>query len=124
MLRNHFRPAIRSKRRGRLTTIVILQHDNARPHTARATVATITDLHSDTLPHPPYSPDLARSDYHMFGPLKESRGGKKFRFDVEVHQAVQEWLHTRPQEFFSRGIRALPVHWRKCAERQGDYVEK
>jgi transposase len=124
MLRNHLRPAIRSKGRGRLTTVVILQHDNARPHTARATVATITDLHFDTLPHPPYSPDLAPSDHHMFGPLKEAMGGKKFRSDEELHQAVHEWLRTRPQEFFSKGIRALPVRWRKCVERQGDCVEK
>jgi hypothetical protein len=36
----------------------------------------------------------------MFGPLKEAMGGKKFRSDEEVHQAVQEWLRTRPQEFF------------------------
>jgi hypothetical protein len=56
----------------------------------------------------------------MFGPLKEAMGGKKFRSDEEVH----EWLHTRPQEFFSRGIRVFPVRWRKCVERQGDYVEK
>jgi histone-lysine N-methyltransferase SETMAR len=94
MLKNHLRPAFGSKRCGRLTTVVILQHDNARPHTARATVATITDLHFDTLPHPPYSPDLTPSDYHMFGPLKEAMGGKKFRSDEEVHQAVQEWLRT------------------------------
>jgi hypothetical protein len=122
MLRNHLRPAIRSKRRGRLTTVVILQHDNARLNTARAAVATITDLHFDTLPHPPYSPDLAPSDYHMFGPLKEAIGGKKFRSDEEVHQSVHEWLRTRPQEFFSRGIRAFPVRWRRFVERQGDYV--
>jgi hypothetical protein len=103
-----------------MTTAVILKHDNARPHTARATVATVTDLHFDTLPHPPYPSDLATSDYHMFGPLKEAMGGKKFHSDEEVHQAVHEGLRTRPQEFFSRGIRALPVHWRKCVEHQGD----
>jgi hypothetical protein len=51
-------------------------------------------------------------------------GGKKFRSDEEVHQAVHEWLRTWPQEFFSRGIRALPVRWRKFVERQGDYVKK
>jgi hypothetical protein len=101
-----------------------LQYDNARPHTARATAATITDLHSDTLPHLPYSPDLAPSDYHIFGPLKVAMGGKIFRSDEEVHQAVREWLRTRPQEFFYRGIRAFPVRWRKFVERQGDYVEK
>jgi hypothetical protein len=60
----------------------------------------------------------------MFGPLKEAMGGKKFRSDEEVHQAVQDCLRTRPLEFFSRGIRALPVRWSKCVERQGDYVEK
>jgi hypothetical protein len=60
----------------------------------------------------------------MFGPLKEAMGAKKCRSDEEVHQAVHEWLRTRPQEFFSRGIRALPVRWRKFVERQGDYVEK
>jgi hypothetical protein len=48
----------------------------------------------------------------MFGPLKAVMGGKKFRSDEEVHQAVHEWLRTRPQEFFSRGIRSLPVRWR------------
>ena len=68
MLKNHLRPAIRSKRRGLLTTGVILQHDNAWSHTAHATVAIINDLHFEMLPHPPYSPDLIPSYYHMFGP--------------------------------------------------------
>jgi hypothetical protein len=41
LLKNHLRPAIKSKRRGPLSTGVLLQHDNARFHTAHATVATI-----------------------------------------------------------------------------------
>ncbi|XP_023726045.1 histone-lysine N-methyltransferase SETMAR-like, partial [Cryptotermes secundus] len=76
-LKNHLRPAVRPKRRG------LLQHDNAQPHTIFATVATIQDLHYKCLPHPPYSADLAPSDYHMFGPLKEVMGGKKFHSDEE-----------------------------------------
>ena len=36
MLKDNLRPSIRSKRRGLLTTGVILQHDNARPHTTSA----------------------------------------------------------------------------------------
>ena len=58
-LKNHQRPAVKSKRRGRLSTGVLLQHDNARPNTSRAPVATIQDLPFECLPHPPYSPDLA-----------------------------------------------------------------
>jgi len=59
-----------SKRCGRLSTGVLLQHDNSRPHTARSTIATIQDLSFECLPHPPYSPDLASSDFHVSEPLK------------------------------------------------------
>jgi hypothetical protein len=51
-------------------------------------------------------------------------GGKKFHSDEEVQQAVHEWLHRQPQEFFSKGIHTLPKCWRACIERNGDYVEK
>ena len=92
--------------------------------TARTTVATITDLRFECLPQPPYSPDLASSDFHMFGPLKEAMGGKKFRSDEEVRHAVHEWLRGLPKVFFSKGIYAFCKGWRTCIERGGDYVEK
>jgi len=59
LLKNHLRPAKKSKLHGLLSTGVLLQHDNARPHTARSNVATIPDLSFECLPHPPYSSDLA-----------------------------------------------------------------
>jgi len=68
--------------------------------------------------------DLAPSDFHVFGPLKEVMGGKSFKFDEEVQQAVHEWLRSQPKEFFSRGISALLKHWNTCMERIGDYIEK
>ena len=58
LLKNHLRPAIKSKCRGLLSTGVLLQHDNARPHIARSTVATIQDLSFVCLPHPWYSPPV------------------------------------------------------------------
>jgi histone-lysine N-methyltransferase SETMAR len=84
---------------------VLLQHGNARLHTAHAKVATIQDLPFEYLPHPPYSPDLAPSDYHMFGPLKEELGGKKSCSDEEVQRAMCEWLCRQPKDFFPpRGV--------------------
>jgi hypothetical protein len=38
LLKNHLRPAVRSKWRGLLTRGVLLQDNNARPHTAHATI--------------------------------------------------------------------------------------
>ena len=100
LLKNHLHPAIKSKRHGRLSTGVLLQHHNAQPHTAHSTVATIQDPSFECLPHPPYLPDLATSDFHVFGPLKEAMVGKSFRSDEEVQQVVHEWLHSQPKEFF------------------------
>ena len=125
ILKNHLCPAIKSKRRGLLSTGVFLQHDTSRPHSARSAVATFEDL-SECLPHSPHSPDLVPSDFHVFGPLKEAMGGKCFRSDEEVQQAVHEWLRSQPKDFFfsSRGIHALPKRWNTCMVRNGDYVEK
>ncbi|GBO19414.1 hypothetical protein AVEN_202986-1 [Araneus ventricosus] len=36
------------------------------------------------LQHPPYNPDLAPSDFHLFGPLKQHLGGKHFEDDDDV----------------------------------------
>jgi len=41
-------------------------------------------MHWEVLPHPVHSPDLASSDFDLFGPLKEALGGKIFRTDDEV----------------------------------------
>src|ERR1043165_1232827 len=51
---------------------ILLQHDNARPHTALRTQQMIQKIGWTRLPHPPYSPDLAPSDYHLFGAMKKS----------------------------------------------------
>jgi hypothetical protein len=76
LLRNHLRPAIRSKYHGLLSTGVLLLHDNTRPHTAHVTAETISDIHFECLPYLPYSPDFTSCEYHIFGLLKEALGLK------------------------------------------------
>jgi transposase len=49
---------------------MLLLHDNARPQTARATIDALEMLKIEVLSHPPYSPDLAPSDFHFFPHLK------------------------------------------------------
>jgi hypothetical protein len=90
LLKNHLPLEIKSKQRGLLSTGVLLQHDNVRPHTARSTVSTIQDLSFECLPNLPYSPDLALNDFHVPGPLKEAMEGKYFRSDEEVQQEPHE----------------------------------
>ena len=115
---------IKNKRRGLPSRGVILLQDNARPHTAARTLAKIEDLGWKLLTHPPYSPDLAPSDFHLFGPLKESMKGIHFQTDEEVKAAVSNWLRTQSTEFYAKGIDNLISSWNKCVAKEGDYVEK
>jgi histone-lysine N-methyltransferase SETMAR len=116
LLKNHLCPAIKSKLCGHMSTGDLPQHDNAWPHTARSTVATIQDLSFECLPHPPYSPDLAPSDFHVSGPLKEAMGGKYFRSDEEAAGGARV-AALSAKIIFSRGIHALPKRWNTCMER-------
>jgi hypothetical protein len=87
-------------------------------------MATLLKLKWDVLPHPPYSPDLSPSDYHLFGPMKRVLGGKRFRTNDEVIAAVQSWIHKQPKTFFETVIKKLPERWHKCMTVNRDYVEK
>jgi hypothetical protein len=86
---------------------MLLLHDNAQPHTATTMVQAVQRLGFELLPHPPYSPDLALSDYHIFSPLKETLYGHSFGLHGDVQQAVQKWLCEQPKSFFFKGMKKL-----------------
>ena len=124
LLQNHLRPAIKSKRRGLLSTGVLLQHDNAPPHTARSTVATIQDLFFECLPHPPYS---QTSPPVTFMSLDRSKRRWEARLSGPTKRCSRRCMSgcaLSQKIFFPRGIHALPKRWNTCMVRNGDYVEK
>jgi histone-lysine N-methyltransferase SETMAR len=89
---------IQKQRPGQLARGVLLHHDNARPHRARATQKRIQELHRELLEHLPYSPDLASSDFYLFGPLKTTLVAN-FADDEEVEMEVQKWLRQQSKDF-------------------------
>ncbi|XP_026825471.1 histone-lysine N-methyltransferase SETMAR-like [Ooceraea biroi] len=56
---------------------ILFHQDNARPHVSALTLRKIGELNWELLEHPPYSPDLAPSDYHLFRSLQNFLNGKK-----------------------------------------------
>ena len=102
---------------------VLFHHDNAPSHTSGQTRETIDSLGWTTLPHPPYSPDLAPSDYHLFGPLKRHLKGTYHDDDDELKTSVKLWLKQQPQEFYRRGIHSLAGKWATAIQRRGEYIE-
>ena len=43
---------------------------------------------------------------------------------LRMKEAVGAWLAAQPKTFFSEGIKKFVQRWKKCIEKQGDYVEK
>ena len=115
---------VKNKRKDRQSFGVIFHQDNASPHTAARTVETINQFGWEQLPHPPCSPDLSPSDFHLFGPLKKFLRGTKFSSDDEVKSTVSKWLETQPKDFYAEGIQKLVSRWEKCVLKNGDYIKK
>ena len=95
---------------------VLLQHDNASPHTSLKTREVISTFEWTTISHPSYSPDLAPSNFHLFVPLKESLREQHFSSDGEVKTAVRKWLKTQPVEFYH--VHSLKVGKRRFEKRE------
>jgi histone-lysine N-methyltransferase SETMAR len=60
---------LKEKRRGKVTKGVLFLHDKAPAHRALATQKKLAFMDFQCLDHPPYSPELVLSDYHLFNLL-------------------------------------------------------
>lgn len=100
------------------------QHDNAPVHTSRIAQESIQEAGFQVLQHPPYSPDLAPSDYALFGELKKHLRGKMFDGADDLEGYVRDFFHDLPVTFYHDAFEALPVRWMKCVEADGNWFEK
>lgn len=116
--------AIKEKRRGKLTKGVILLDDNAPVHRAAVALDALHRLQWSRLNHPPYSPDLAPSDFRVFPDLKKTLKGKRFEDENELKTAVMRWLDEQPKSYWEKAINDCRQRWQVCFNRDGSYVEK
>ena len=76
------------------------------------------------LDHPPYSPDLAPADCHLFPRLKEQLKVRRFSSDAKAIAAAETWLDGQQTDFFFlSGLQNLEQRAKKCIELRGEYVE-
>jgi histone-lysine N-methyltransferase SETMAR len=87
---------------------VLLLHDNARPHVAKVVSRKIEQLGWQVLPHPPYSPDLAPTDYHLFRSLSNYLRGKQFDDLTELKSSI---FYSKTPEFYASDINQLRDSW-------------
>ena len=103
---------------------MLFQHDNALAHTSAIATAKLFDLRYEILPHPPYSPDLAPSDYFLFPNMKSCFGGKRFSSNEEIIAATNKYFDGFDKNYFLKGIKKLEYRYNKCIQLKGNYVKK
>jgi hypothetical protein len=89
----------------------------------------LTDDHKtkrmcSTLDHPPYNPDVAPRDFHLFLHLKKHLAGKKFDDYDKVQEEAMTWFKGQTADFYEAGIQKLVARLNKYLDNAGDYVGK
>ena len=92
---------------------IIFHHDNARPHVAILVKKYLENRGWEVLPHPPYSPELAPSDNHLFGSMQNALTGIWFTSEQGIKNWLDSFLAAKPAQFSWDGIHKLPERWEK-----------
>ena len=72
-----------------------------------------------TVPHPPYSPDLAPCDFWLFPKLR----GCHYETIKEMKEAVMKVIDTLTQEDFPGAFQKLLEWYNKCIAVRADYFK-
>jgi histone-lysine N-methyltransferase SETMAR len=89
---------------------------------AKSTREKLLKLGWVTIPHPPYSPDLAPTDYHLFRSLSNHLREKKFDDENNLKTDLADFFSQKSLDFYERGIFSLPERWRQVVDSDGAYI--
>jgi len=101
-----------------------LHLDNCRVHNSKTTDQKLPSIYMKRAPHPAYSPDLAPSDFFLFGFIKGQLRGQLFRSREELEEKITEILNSISLEM----IHSFFEEWiHRCSwvfEHNGAYYHK
>jgi hypothetical protein len=75
------------------------------------------------LDYPPYSPDLAPSDFWPFPKLKTALKSQRFSDIADIQGHVTAILQSIPEEVFQKCLEQWKHQLTKCTGAQGDYFK-
>ena len=111
---------IKKKRPHMLQKKALFHQENASCHKSMKTKVKLNELSFELLLHPPYSPDLALSDYWLFNDLKKMLQGKRFGSNEEVITETEASFESKDESFYIKGIEKLEKRWNECITLEGN----
>ena len=97
--------------------------DNTPVHNSILVTDYLTKMGIKTVPHPPYSPDLAPCDFCLFPKLQENLRDYCYEIIENMKEAVTKVIDTLTQEDFHGSFQKLLEWYNKCIAAGGDYFE-
>lgn len=101
----------------------ILHDDNAPCHRALVVREFLAQHKMSTLPHPPYSPDLAPADFFLFPKMKLKLKGRHFDTVEDIQRESRKILNSIPESDFEKAFQKWQKRWDKCIAAEGNYFE-
>ncbi|KAA6385817.1 MAG: putative mariner transposase [Streblomastix strix] len=107
-----------TKEKGKL----LLHMDNATSHTAKYTKNYIAKSSLTQIRHPAYSPDLAPSDYYLFGVLKKNLKGNHAKSPEQLQQLVENALNSLRPSDLKRALDGWEQRLKTVIRSRGAYI--
>jgi transposase len=101
---------------------LMLRMDNASPHRARGSCKCLKKFRIRPIRHPPYSPDLAPSDFYLFGKLKGAFAGPEFVSTDKLLLPIRELTGSIERAELESVFDAWEWRLRQCIQMKGEYV--
>ena len=102
---------------------ITIRHDNSSIHTSLGHGWETCETGVDGS-HPPYSTDLASSDFHLFGLLTDFLRGQYFTNDSEMKTTVSLSSKNVDKELYRAGFQQCARRWEKCVLVNGNWEER
>ena len=96
-------------------------HDNARPHVHSRVKSYLKSQNFIIMDHPPYSPDLAPSDFWLFDYIKQRLGSHT---SVQsLNSEITEIVSSIPQDEYLKTFKKWLERMELCIKYEGHYFE-
>jgi len=113
-----WRDADRRKQRDKWQGEWFLHHDNAPRRTSLVVQQFLTEKSIPVIIQPPYSPDLAPSDFWLLPTLKTGLKGTRFATMEDIISSATAELRKTPKEAFRRCFQQWQDRRSKCVVRK------
>jgi histone-lysine N-methyltransferase SETMAR len=112
----------RGTQTGRTVRKLIVCADNAHPYIAKVTLDFMERNAMKRALHPPYSPDLAQSDFHLFGHVKQPLRECEFADREAFLDAIEDILRSIEKVILKDVFLSWMERLRQCGRAAGEYV--